>query len=235
MIDGLAAFARALANRSDVGDVLYRLADHVVGVLDLDGAGVSLADTDGALHSVTSINSLATAVEEAEERLQEGPCVTAFGAGEEIAVTRLAELTAQWPRWGDHAGIRKIEAVLAVPLQVKDATLGAISTYSLRPRTWAADELLVARLFADIAASYVGHRGELADSRRTNEQLQTALDSRVIIEQAKGVLANELDCEVDQAFQILRNHARRTGTSLRMLSHSVVHRGFRPPATECVH
>lgn len=214
--------------RPDVADVLYGLAGHVVSVLALDGAGVSLADSDGTLHSVTSLNTLATTTGEAEERLQEGPSITAYQERREIAAGVIDEVTGAWPQWGDRAAKLGVEAVLAVPVQVEDSPLGALSVYSLSPRAWSTDELLVARLYTDIAASYVAHQWELVGMRRRTEHLQIALDSRVVIEQAKGVLANDLDCGVDQAFQLLRNHARRTGTSLRTIAHSVVHEGLRP-------
>jgi transcriptional regulator with GAF, ATPase, and Fis domain len=231
IVPSLASFARALVNRPDVTDVLYGLADHVVSVLALDGAGVSLADSDGRLQSVASLNSLATTMGEAEERLQEGPSVTAYQERRETAAGEIRELARAWPQWGDRAASAGVEAVLAVPVQVEESPLGALSLYSLRSRAWTPDDLVVARLYTDIAASYVAHRDELDGMQRLTEHLQVALDSRVIIEQAKGVVAHDLGCGVDQAFEVLRTHARRTGTSLRSIAHAVVHQGLRP-ATE---
>jgi transcriptional regulator with GAF, ATPase, and Fis domain len=230
IVPSLALFARALVNRPEVTDVLYGLADHVVSALSLDGAGVSLADSDGTLQSVASLNSLATSMGEAEERLQEGPSVTAYRERRETAASEVREMTGAWPRWGDRAAGLGVEAVLAVPVQVEESPLGALSLYSLQSRDWTADDVLVARLYTDIAASYVAHRDEIVGMQRLTEHLRVALDSRVIIEQAKGVVAHDLGCGVDQAFQILRNHARGTSTSLRSIAHAVVHEGLRPVA-----
>lgn len=230
MTEVLSEFAHTLANRYEVSEVLYSLAEHVVEILGAVGTGVTLTDGEGRLCPVTGINELSIGLETAEERFQEGPCVDAYLLGKVVRVSDLSKPPDLWPRWNKEARERDVHAVLGVPLRVRDESLGAMNIYSSEPREWTDTEVKVARILADMAASYVAHASALEESRRTTEQLREALESRIIIEQAKGVLANELRCTVDQAFDVLRAHARRNGASLRGVAHAVVHLGLRPPA-----
>jgi GAF domain-containing protein len=225
----LANFAHALVGRVDVSDLLYEVAEDLVRILDLGGAGIGLADAEGVLHPVTGINQLSMTIEAGEEVLREGPCCDAFRRGEVVMVGDLEQMAGSWPRWSPDALRLGVKAVLCAPLWVRDSRLGAINMYGDAVRRWTDDELRVARLLADMTASYVAHRWEIETTRRTNEQLQHALDSRIVIEQAKGVLASHLECSVDRAFAVLRDHARRNSASLRAVANAVVHGGFRPP------
>lgn len=229
MTEVLSEFAHTLANRYEVSEVLYRLAEHIVEILGAVGTGVALTDSDGRLHPVTGINELSLGLETLEERFQEGPCVDAYLLGKVVRVSDLSKPPEQWPRWNKEARERNVRAVLGVPLRVRDESLGAVNIYSAEPREWHDTDVKVACILADMAASYVANASALEESRRTTEQLREALESRIIIEQAKGVLANELRCTVDQAFVVLREHARRNGASLRQVAHAVVHLGLRPP------
>lgn len=224
----LSEFAHTLASRFEVSEVLYRLAEHVVEILGVAGAGVSVIDAEGKLRPVTGINELTTGLEAAEERLQEGPCVDAFYQGDVIVVANLDEDAHRWPRWAAEAKERRVGAVIGLPLRVREDSLGAMNIYSKQPRQWRPAEIRVARVLTDMAASYVANASDLEQSQRTTEQLREALESRVIIEQAKGVLAAEMGVSVDRAFAVLRDHARRHSASLRSVAHGVVHLGLRP-------
>ena len=229
VIGAAADFARALTELSDTGEVLYRLAEHVSELLALDGTGVSLADDAARLHPVTGINQLTTHLEETEERLQEGPCIDAFRDGAPVTVQSTAELSAAWPQWSRAATSDGVQAAAATPLRAHDSSLGSVNLYRRAAGPWREGDLRVAGLFADMASSYIAQRAELERSQQLSAQLQQALDARVIIEQAKGVLATNLNCTVDHAFTVLRDHARRTSSSLRAVAHAVVHQGFQPP------
>ncbi len=226
----LSEFAHTLANRFEVSEVLYRLAEHVVEILGVAGTGVSVVDDAGKLRPVTGINELTTGLEAAEERLQEGPCVDAFHQGAVVVVADLDEDGHRWPNWTAEAKERGVRAVIGVPLRVREDSLGAMNIYSDTPRQWRQSEVRVARVLTDMASSYVANASDLEQSHRTTEQLREALDSRIIIEQAKGVLAAEMGIDVDQAFVVLRDHARRHSASLRSVAHGVVHLGLRPAA-----
>lgn len=227
----LPEFAHTLADGHEVNEVLSRLAGHIVEILDADGAGVSLADPHGALRPVTGVNELSAWLEATQEELQEGPCVDAFHSGCAVRVPDLELEPHAWPRWRREARQREVRGILGVPLRVPTQVLGAVDVYSIRPREWDEAEVTVARVLTVMAASYVANASALEDSRRTTEQLREALASRIVIEQAKGVLANDLGCTVDQAFLVLREHARRNSANLRAVAHAVVHLGLRPSRT----
>lgn len=223
----LSDFAASLARRYDISEVLFRLADRVVEILDLVGAGVSVKDEQGLLRPVTPANELTAQLEGTEEERQEGPCVDAFHAGE-LVVARVADAIDRWPAWSEHALQKGVIHVAGVPLKADTEVLGAMNIYSGRDEPFSDAELQVAQLLGDMAAGYIIGASALEQSRRTAEQLQQALDSRIIIEQAKGVLAGERDISVDEAFRLLRRHARTKGVPLHTVSEAVVRLGLRP-------
>jgi len=224
----LSEFAHTLAGRFEVSEVLYRLVEHVIEILGVDGAGVSVVDEEGSLRPVTVPNEMTRQLEAVEEQLQQGPCVDAFHNGDEVVVPRLRDQADKWPDWAAKADELGVQAVLGIPLLVSEQSLGAMNIYSLAERDWAPAEVRVARVLCDMAASYVANASELDHARRTAEQLQEALESRIIIEQAKGVIANEQRITVEEAFVILRGHSRKQGVSLRAVSKAVVELGLRP-------
>jgi GAF domain-containing protein len=224
----LSEFAHTLAGRFDVSEVLYRLAAHVIEILGVAGTGVSVVDKDGQLRPVTGVNRLTTEAEAVEEAHQEGPCVDAFHLGAEVVVPRLADEGHKWPNWTRKANELGIEAVLSVPLKSHERSLGAMNIYNGEPRDWRESDVRVARVLCDMAAAYISNASELEQARRTGEQLQEALESRIIIEQAKGVLASQMGVSVDEAFSVLRHHARSHGATLRAVAGAVVNLGLRP-------
>jgi GAF domain-containing protein len=228
LMEALSEFAHTLANQFEVSEVLYQLAEHVVAILDVAGTGVSLVDEEDRLRPVTGINELTSLLEAREEQFQEGPCVDAFRDRRIVAVPDLDDVDGSWPRWTVEARLRGVRAVLGVPLRVRDGALGAMNIYSTEPRAWSDSDVRAAQVLSDIAASYVVNASELEHSRRTTEQLREALESRIIIEQAKGMLATELGISIDKAFVVLRDHARRNSASMRSVAHAVVNLGLRP-------
>ena len=224
----LSEFAHTLASRFEVSDVLYRLVDHVIEILGVDGVGVSVVDDDGNLRPVTVPNELTRKLESVEEAHQQGPCIDAFHQGEVVVVEQLEDQAHTWPNWCEAASELGVHAVLGIPLRVHEESLGAMNIYSLEPRQWRDGEIRVARVLCDMAASYLANASALDQAQRTAEQLQEALESRIVIEQAKGVLAAEQRITVDEAFVVLRTHSRHHGVSLRAVANAVVTLGLRP-------
>jgi len=229
LLEVLSGFARTLTGRFEVSEVLYRLAENVVAILKVAGAGVSVVDDRGRLRPVTTINELTAQLETVEEEGQEGPCVDSFQRGEVIRVPRLDERAHEWPEWSAEAKRHGVKAVLGIPLRVEGVSIGAMNVYATEPREWGDGEVRAAQVLTDIAAGYVANASDLEQSRRTTEQLREALESRIIIEQAKGMLASEYQISVDQAFAVLRTHSRRHGATLRVVADGVVNLGLRPP------
>ena len=223
----LSEFTRTLVVRYEIADVLYELAGRTTALLDVAGAGVSLGD-QGRLRFVTGVNEATVRVEQTQERAQQGVCVEAFKSGKPVSVPDLAELDERWEEFRNEAQAVGLGAVLAIPMRLDDEVLGAMNIYSAEPRLWTDDEIATAQVLADMATSYLVNASELEKSRRTSEQLQEALQSRVVIEQAKGILSAERRISMDEAFETLRRHARNHNANLRAVADAVVNLGLRP-------
>ena len=223
----LSEFARTLVVRYEIGDVLYDLADRTTTLLGVAGAGVCLAEGD-RLRFVTGVNDATVRLEQTQERTQQGVCVESFRSGEVVRLDDVAELDGRWPEFETEARAVGVAAMVAIPMRLDDDVLGAVNVYSAERRAWSEDDVATAQVLADMATSYLVNASELQKSRRTAEQLNEALQSRVVIEQAKGILSAERKIPMDQAFEALRRHARGHNANLRTVAEAVVHLGLRP-------
>jgi len=223
----LSEFAATLVKDFTVSDVLHDLAERATAVVGADSAGVSL-QRDGHLRFATALDERCSRLERVQESEQAGPCVDALQAGKVVAVADLAAAVPGWGAYGRAARDAGIAAIAGIPMRLDGQKIGTLNLYSTTRREWSEDDLDAARVLADIATSYVINASKLAQQRRLSEQLQEALDSRVVIEQAKGILANERGISVDDAFELLRRHARSYRTSLRSVAEAVVNLGLRP-------
>lgn len=225
-LDALSAFAQTLVRRYDVDAVLKDLLERVVKVLDLSGGGVTLWE-DGDPRFVSAVSTGAAELEEVQSVTGQGACVLAYRTGQVVAVTDLGAEVARWPDYCAKAAEHGVEAVVGVPLVLDEQPIGALNLYSPRVHEWAADELQLAELLAHMATSYVVNANTLDQQRQLNGQLQGALESRVVIEQAKGVVASARGVTVEEAFDLIRKHARDHNTKLRTVAEAVVHAGLR--------
>ncbi len=221
LLDAFRDYARALLQPYDVGTVLYHLTDQVVAVLGVDGAGVSLAREGDDLTFVTATDAKVTAIEEQQMAQGAGPCHDAFHTGEVVTVHDL-EAEERWPDYCEAALLHGARAVLGIPMPVGEQRIGALSVYHHSPREWPEEQVDVAQVLADMASGYILNASTLAESRGLADQLQHALDSRVIIEQAKGVIAERRDVLPGEAFELIRTHARRTCTRVHDTAQQVV-------------
>ena len=227
LLDVLTRFSRTLTGRYDVSDVLYELSDGVAQVLAAVGAGVSLADDDGHLRFATATNETVTAVEQIQQDSQHGPCHVAYSTNEPVLVPDLHQPN-EWPQLSDAALRAGLASVAGIPMTFDGRGVGSLNIYDDHIREWSDEDLTAALVLADIATGYLVHASELDQARRTNEQLQAALESRVVIEQAKGLLAGERGITLDQAFAILRSQARNRNAPIHAIAQAVVDLGLRP-------
>lgn len=227
LVQVLSEYARTLAGNYAIGDVLHDLVEHVTELVGVAGAGVSLAE-NGRIKFATAINDTIAAIEGVEENTQVGPCVDAHRSGDVVLVPDLHDEPHRWPAVAEVALEAGVAGVAGIPMHLDGTEVGALSLYAAERRDWSAEDVSVARLVADMATAYVAHASALQQSRRLSEQLQEALDSRVVVEQAKGMLAAERKISVDDAFEVLRTHARRHHASLRQVADAVVRLGLRP-------
>src|SRR4051812_8672376 len=226
VFSALAEFTHTLVQRYAIADVLTHLTFQVPTVLDIFGAGVSVGDEDGILRFATCSTDALLDVERAQEAAQEGPCADAFRTGQVVTTDNL-ETEQRWPQYRPVAIAGGMHAVAAIPLTVAEAGIGSLNLYTNEAGPWAEDTIRTATLFADMAASYLANASDLQRSERMREQLARALESRVIIEQAKGLIAGREGISVDNAYQKLRRHTRQHNAHLHDVAHAVVNLGLR--------
>ncbi|MBO0985228.1 GAF and ANTAR domain-containing protein [Rathayibacter sp. SD072] len=221
LADVFVALADALRPEHDVIDTLDTLVQAATRFTAAADAGIVLADADGVLHVMASTSERAAELEEEQLGTTEGPCLEAFHGG---AVVESADLAAtdRWPDFSRTALERGFRAVHATPLRHRDRTLGAINLFTREPGPFSDNDIAVVQALADVATLGLVFSETLREQNDIAAQLQRALDSRVVIEQAKGVLAERQNISVDKAFTLLRAHARRTGAKLRDVAHGVV-------------
>jgi GAF domain-containing protein len=130
--------------------------------------------------------------------------------------------SSRWPHYAATATELGIAGVAGIPMHDGDEVIGALNIYSSEPREWSDKDIAVAVVLADVATGYVLNAGKLHDQEQLSEQLQQALDSRVVIEQAKGITAQRRSITVDHAYQLMRGHARNNHASLRMVAEAIV-------------
>lgn len=215
-------YSHTLLSDYDVTHVLHQLMDQVIEVLGVEGAGVCLADEQGRLRFVAATNADVAVIEEEQVQEDEGPCHDAYRTGAQVVVDDLTTSEA-WPGYLRVALERGVRAVAGVPLPAgDDRWIGALNLYRSDVHDWGQHELATAQLLANMASGYIATRSTMGSSEELADQLREALESRRVIEQAKGVLAGRHDITPEQAFALLRGFARRSNRILREVCAEVV-------------
>lgn len=222
LVDVLRAFARTLVTHYEVGEVLDRLCDHCIRLLPISSAGVTLAqEEDGLrLQAVAASDSVAERLEQAQLELGEGPCLDAWRRGAQILVPDLAR-DPRYPAFAQTALAAGIRAAHSVPLRFEAECVGALNLFAGQPLALTEQDAETAQVLADVATAYILHAQTVSSTAKLAEQLQHALESRVVIEQAKGRLAERLGVSVDEAFDYLRRYSRSRGLRLRHVAADV--------------
>jgi transcriptional regulator with GAF, ATPase, and Fis domain len=206
----------------DVIEFLHMLTDRSVQLLDVDAAGLLLADPRGELRVVAASSEAVRLIELFQLQNAQGPCLDCFRSGQAVHAADLAAETARWPRFAPAAQQAGFTAVQALPMRLRDQVIGALNLFRASPGAFDVADMRVGQALADVATiSLLQERG-MRRSETLNEQLQTALNSRVVIEQAKGKLAERLGVDMDQAFSLLRDFARARNRRLSELSQAFV-------------
>jgi hypothetical protein len=222
--EALLGFAHTLSNGQDVGDVVRDLSGKLANALDIDGPGVCLLD-GGAVHLVSRAGELIP-VPRPNHKDEASTPVESAGTGRLVLVRRVEDETVDWPSCA--AKIAALGFAPAASVSIDEAgPVAVIEVYARPERQWSSGELAVVSLFAEVATAFLQQASELERERRTVEQLQTALSSRIIIEQAKGMVAAQHNVTVDRAFALLRKHANDHNASLHSVAEAVVNLGLR--------
>ena len=207
-------------------ELLTLLADRCVDVLDVTAAGLMLVSPDGDLRVVASSSETARVLELFEVQADEGPCVDCFRTGEAIVNVNLAQVDGRWPRFGPKAVEAGFRSVHAVPMRLRKQTIGALNLYRVDERTMSDTDVIAAQALADVATIAILQHRAVRDAQLLNEQLSQALNTRIVIEQAKGVVAERADLDMEAAFARLRRHARNHNLRLADVAQSISSKTF---------
>lgn len=206
----------------DVIDLLHTLCERCVELLDVDAAGVLLADERGALALAAASTEQARMLELFQLQEEEGPSLDCFHGGIQMSCSDLGIAPQRWPRFTAAARERGFAAVTAVPMRLRDERLGAMNLFRATTGALEVEALMVAQALADMATIGILHERAFGGSELIVEQLQGALNSRTVIEQAKGVLAERGQISVGDAFTVLRRYARDHNRLLSQVARAVV-------------
>jgi transcriptional regulator with GAF, ATPase, and Fis domain len=222
LAEAFVSLADTLVADYDVIDLLDRLSSDCVALLPVDAAGLLLSDQRGALQVVSSSTEQAHLMELFQVQTQEGPCLDCFRSSQQISAPDLRSRDGRWPRFAQRAQQAGYRAVHALPLRLRFETIGALNLFGIHPGALSPEDLRIGQALADVAT--IGILQERAIRRRDilAEQLQAALNSRVIIEQAKGILAERGRLDPSQAFALLRGQARSNNVRLSDLARDVI-------------
>jgi GAF domain-containing protein len=220
--DTFVVLADTMVADFDVIDFLQMLSDRSVMLLSASAAGVMLADPRGQLRVAASSNDAAGLLELFQLQNDQGPCLDCFRTGRSVTATDLAGSGQRWPRFAAAAldyGFRTVEAL---PMRLRDQVIGALNLFRAAPGPFDPADLRLGQALADVATIGLLHERNVRRSETVAEQLQAALNSRVIIEQAKGKLAERLGMDTDQAFIVLRDYARNSNQRLTDVSRNFI-------------
>lgn len=214
--------ADSLVDDFDVVDVLQRLVDDCISLFDASAAGILLLSPSNQLEVIVSTSERSELVELMQLRVGAGPCVEAAATGKVVSVDDIDQIADRWPAFAADARASGFSSIRAIPLRLRDSTLGSLNLFRDESGALNAADAAAAQALADIATISILQQRLVEESEVAQAQLQRALDSRVVIEQAKGYLAQRENIDMDEAFARIRNHARSTQARIGVVAAEVI-------------
>jgi GAF domain-containing protein len=208
----------------DVFDLLHTLVDESVGILDAAAAGLVLVDPAGDLQVMASTSEESQLVEVLQLEAGAGPCVDCFRTGAVVTIDDIAVDGSRWPLFQASALSQGFRSLHAVPMRLRRRTIGALNLFGHESGPLSAEDAAIAQAFADVATITLLQERAARESAIINEQLQRALNSRILIEQAKGVIAHTANVDMNQAFALLRDYARAHNQTIYETAEKVIGR-----------
>jgi len=224
LVEVFTSLADTLVAGYDVVDLLQTLVDACADLFDVTAAGIILPDRDSAFEVVVSTSEASHLIEVMQLDAEQGPCMECFRTGAVVAVPDIEADVDRWDDFGRVAVEQGFRAVVALPLRLRERVIGTLNLFrdvvgDLNPR-----DVRAAQALADVATIGVLHERTYRETTVVQQQLQHALDSRVVIEQAKGVLSEVKRISTDDAFAVMRRWARDHNRSLPQVARAVVAR-----------
>jgi GAF domain-containing protein len=222
LVRTLVELADTLVDDFDVIELLIRLTDRCIDVLDIAAAGIMLVAPDGELRVMASSSEAMRVLELFEVQAQEGPCLDCHRTGEAVLDQGLADAAGRWPRFSAEALDAGFLTVHALPMRLRGTVIGALNLFQVDTGPLRRADVEAAQALADIATIAILQHRAVREAQVLNEQLQQALNSRIVIEQAKGMVAERRGVDMEGAFGIVREHARRHNLRLADLAADII-------------
>lgn len=222
LANAFVGLADTLVADYDVVELAQQLIDSSMSLLPIAAAGIVLGDAYGELHVFASSSEQTWLLELLELESGMGPCLEAYRTGQPNIVDDLTVDPQRWPAFAERAGEYEFRSMTALPMRLREERVGALNVFRAESGPLSHSDVAVGQALADVATIGILHQRIMTRSELVNQQLQTALNTRVVIEQAKGVLAERGAIDMDEAFLVLRNHARSTHRRLADLAREVV-------------
>ena len=222
LANAFVGLADTLVADYDAVELAQQLVDSSMSLLPIAAAGIVLGDAHGALQVFASSSEQTRLLELFQVEADAGPCLQACRTGKQVLVEDLSADTGRWPAFARRAAEYGYRSVCALPLKLRQQRVGALNLFRTEVGILAPADIAVGQALADVAAIGILNHRILLRSETVSQQLQTALNSRVVIEQSKGVLAERGSLDMDRAFTALRSYARRTDQRLVDVARAVV-------------
>ena len=206
----------------DLIEFLHNVAVHATEISGGAAAGLMLTDEDGRLHYMGASSDDARLLELFQLQNAEGPCLDCCRTGQPVISADLASSVDRWPVFVPRALAAEIHAVHAFPMRLREQVIGGLNVFGQQPGPLSSDQVRVVQALADVATIALIQEQAISRAEMVTEQLQSALNSRIVVEQAKGAVARAFGITVEDAFTLLRNHARNSRIRLTELAHTVV-------------
>jgi GAF domain-containing protein len=212
-----------LVDDFDLVDFLHMLTVRTAELAGASVVGVVLADPHGHLHFMAASQEDAKLLELFQLQNDEGPCLDAFHTAAPVVNTDLRDASARWPRFAPHATTAGFRSVHAFPLRLRSQAIGALNVFGADDGSHIRDaDIPIVQALADVATIALIQERAVSRGGVLTEQLEAALNSRVVIEQAKGAIAQAHGVTVDAAFTIIREYARANNRRLGDIAHLIV-------------
>ncbi|HEU4998602.1 MAG TPA: GAF and ANTAR domain-containing protein [Lapillicoccus sp.] len=227
IIQAFLDLSNELVDSYDIVELLARLTMNCAQLLDIASSGLLLADRRGVLHLVAASSERTHDLEAFQLQRQEGPCLDCYHTGRPVTVPDLAEARKRWPHFAPAALGLGFASVHAVPMRLRDTVLGTLGLFGDRPGRLDAADLALAQALVHVASVAIVNEKSAGDTEVIDAQLQHALESRIVLEQAKGALAYVGKLDMDTAFTVLRRYARDHNEKLGDVTGRIVSRELR--------
>jgi transcriptional regulator with GAF, ATPase, and Fis domain len=214
--------ADTLVDEFDVVELLTTLADRCVEVLDVSAAGLMLIAPEGDLRAVASSSETMRLLELFELQAQEGPCLDCYRTRQPVLNQHLGDLDDRWPRFEPVALEAGFRSVHALPMRLRGDVIGALNLFRTSRSDLDEADIVAGQALADAATIAVLSHQATLETQLVNSRLSHALNSRIVIEQAKGVLAERTGLSMEEAFATMRAHARNHNEKLVDIARGVV-------------